>query len=170
MMGTQGAWDSRMTKEQSATIFGLTAIFSSKLIYNLQSRIQEDHIDNLDYFTTFATTVLQSMQGHEEDTMIFQQSKKNQNWMTSKLWKSHHILQNSRQNCKCFAEIRLEFLIRDWEHYEDGMDFMQCVDQVELHLKGWKEENFDQIERFWHYFRKNSCLEHRNLHFSYPKN
>jgi hypothetical protein len=82
MMDTQGAWDSRMTKEQSATIFGLTAIFSSKLIYNLQSRIQEDHIDNLDYFTTFATTVLQSMQGHEEDTMIFQQLKKNQIWMS----------------------------------------------------------------------------------------
>ena len=71
MMDTQGAWDSRMTKEQSATIFGLTAIFSSKLIYNLQSRIQEDHIDNLDYFTTFATTVLQSMQGHEDATVRF---------------------------------------------------------------------------------------------------
>ena len=84
MMDTQGAWDRRMTKEQSATIFGLTAIFSSKLIYNLQSRIQEDHIDNLDYFTTFATTVLQSMQGHEEDTMIFQQLKKNQIWMSQK--------------------------------------------------------------------------------------
>ena len=58
MMDTQGAWDSRMTKEQSATIFGLTAILTSKLIYNLQNRIQEDHIDNLDYFTTFAATVI----------------------------------------------------------------------------------------------------------------
>ena len=26
----QGAWDSNMTKEQSATIFGLTAVLSSK--------------------------------------------------------------------------------------------------------------------------------------------
>ena len=37
-------------------VFGLTALFSSTLIYNIQSRIQEDKLDNLDYFTTSART------------------------------------------------------------------------------------------------------------------
>jgi len=54
LMDTQGAWDGMMSKEQSATIFGLTALLSSKLIYNLQNMLTEDKIDNLDYFTTFA--------------------------------------------------------------------------------------------------------------------
>lgn len=31
LMDTQGAWDDTMTKAQSATIFGLTALLSSKL-------------------------------------------------------------------------------------------------------------------------------------------
>lgn len=42
LMDTQGAWDSNMTKEQSATIFGLTAVLSSKQIYNINMQIQED--------------------------------------------------------------------------------------------------------------------------------
>jgi len=54
MMDTQGAWDGEMTKEQSATIFGLTALLASKLIYNMQNMISEEKVDNLDYFTTFA--------------------------------------------------------------------------------------------------------------------
>eukprot|EP00971_Amphidinium_carterae_P162750 3226795-Amphidinium_carterae.1 len=39
-MDTQGAWDDSMTKDQSATIFGLTALLSSKLIYNIQNRMR----------------------------------------------------------------------------------------------------------------------------------
>lgn len=54
LMDTQGAWDSKMTKDQSATIFGLTALLSSKLVYNIQNRVEEDKIENLDYFTSFA--------------------------------------------------------------------------------------------------------------------
>jgi atlastin len=54
LMDTQGAWDGKMSKDQSATIFGLTALLSSKLIYNIQNRIEEDKLDNLDYFTSFA--------------------------------------------------------------------------------------------------------------------
>lgn len=45
LMDTQGAWDSNMTKEQSATIFGLTAVLSSKQIYNINMQIQEDKAD-----------------------------------------------------------------------------------------------------------------------------
>lgn len=65
LMDTQGAWDDSMTKSQSTTIFGLTSLLSSKLIYNIQNLIEEDKLDNLDYFTTFAQTVCnaEDMQG-----------------------------------------------------------------------------------------------------------
>jgi len=63
LMDTQGAWDDSMTKDQSATIFGLTALLSSKLIYNIQNRIEEDKLENLDYFTTFAHRACSDMSG-----------------------------------------------------------------------------------------------------------
>lgn len=65
LMDTQGAWDDTMTKAQSATIFGLTALLSSKLIYNIQNRVEEDKLENMDYITTFAQTVLQDLPGRE---------------------------------------------------------------------------------------------------------
>merc|ERR1719199_227905 len=58
LMDTQGAWDSKMTKEQSATIFGLTAILSSKQIYNIKGQIQENYVENLAYFMEFAQAAL----------------------------------------------------------------------------------------------------------------
>lgn len=65
LMDTQGAWDDTMTKAQSATIFGITALLSSKLIYNIQNRVEEDKLENLDYITTFATTVCSDLPGRE---------------------------------------------------------------------------------------------------------
>lgn len=65
LMDTQGAWDDTMTKAQSATIFGLTALLSSKLIYNIQNRIEEDKLENLDYICTFAQTVCSELPGSD---------------------------------------------------------------------------------------------------------
>jgi len=65
LMDTQGAWDDTMSKAQSATIFGLTALLSSKLIYNIQNRVEEDKLENLDYITTFAQTVCNELPGSD---------------------------------------------------------------------------------------------------------
>ncbi|KAF4665462.1 Alkyltransferase-like protein 1 [Perkinsus olseni] len=58
LMDTQGAWDSKMTKEQSATVFGLTAVLSSKQIYNISKQIQEDKVENLHFFMEVASAAL----------------------------------------------------------------------------------------------------------------
>ena len=52
-MDTQGAWDDTMTKAQSATIFGLTALLSSKLIYNIQNRVEEDKAGTDTYYVIY---------------------------------------------------------------------------------------------------------------------
>lgn len=57
LMDTQGAGDSTMAKAQSATIFGLTALLSSKLIYNIPNRVSEDELNYMDYLTTFTSTI-----------------------------------------------------------------------------------------------------------------
>lgn len=58
LMDTQGAWGGEMSKEQSATIFGLTAVISSKQIYNISMQIQQDKVENLAYFMNFAEEAL----------------------------------------------------------------------------------------------------------------
>lgn len=60
LMDTQGAFDSQTTKQQSATIFGLTTALSSKQLYNIQGRIGADHIEHLHYFAEMAVAACRS--------------------------------------------------------------------------------------------------------------
>jgi len=109
LMDTQGAWDSQMTKEQSATIFGLTAVLSSKQVYNISMQIQEDKVENLTYFMRFAQTAIQKASldipagtiGKEDIERPFQ---------------------------------ALNFLIRDWRHFKKDWTVEQCKDQMKEHL------------------------------------
>jgi len=54
LMDTQGAWDGQMSKQQSATVFGITSLLASRLIVNMQNNLTDDKIDATDFFTTFA--------------------------------------------------------------------------------------------------------------------
>lgn len=58
LMDTQGAWGNDMAKEQSAVVFGLTAVISSKQIYNISMQIDSSKVDNLAYFMNFAQDAL----------------------------------------------------------------------------------------------------------------
>lgn len=64
LMDTQGAWDDTLTKHQSATLFGLTALLSSRLVYNVQNNIQEDKLESLDYFMAFAHAACEGLPDH----------------------------------------------------------------------------------------------------------
>jgi len=63
LMDTQGAWDTKMSKAQNATLFGLTSLLSSKLVFNMQGTIDETKMENLDYIMTFAQTVCAELPG-----------------------------------------------------------------------------------------------------------
>jgi len=117
LMDTQGAWDSQMTKEQSATIFGLTAVLSSKQIYNISMQIQEDKVENLTYFMEFAQAALRAA--------------------------SNDLNSNSAQKPETLQRINseasrpfqsLEFLVRDWKHFEDEFTMEQCHEQMQDHM------------------------------------
>lgn len=111
LMDTQGAWDSNMTKEQSATIFGLTAVLSSKQIYNINMQIQEDKVENLAYFMRFAQAALrQAAVSNEQDSQ------------------KHHQADIE----KPFQS--LDFLVRDWRHFKEDWSMEQCKEQMEQHL------------------------------------
>lgn len=104
LLDSQGAFDSKLTKDQSATIFGLTAILSSYQIYNVSKQIQEDTIENLHYFMECAGSCvryLESEGGNIHDTALFQ---------------------------------HLEFLVRDWANFESDWDVERCRQQMVEHL------------------------------------
>ena len=73
LLDSQGAFDSQMTKEQSATIFGLTAALSSHQIYNISMQIQEDKIESLHYFMECARSCSRFLSKNEADEVkLFQ--------------------------------------------------------------------------------------------------
>ena len=54
LMDTQGAFDTKSTVKQNATIFALSTMLSSIQIYNLMSQIQENDLQHLQLFTEYA--------------------------------------------------------------------------------------------------------------------
>lgn len=112
LMDTQGAWDAKMTKEQSATIFGLTALLSSKQIYNISRQIQQDNVNNLSFFMNFAQACLPKASAKKQGEAADEA--------------------DLAANPKCFQS--LEFLVRDWPHFEDEWSVDQCMTQTMEHL------------------------------------
>lgn len=53
LMDTQGTFDSRSTVKDCATVFALSTMLSSVLIYNLSQNIQEDDLQHLQLFTEY---------------------------------------------------------------------------------------------------------------------
>ena len=56
-MDTQGTFDHQSTVKDCTTIFALSTLLSSIQIFNVNSQIQEDDLNNLRLFTEFANLV-----------------------------------------------------------------------------------------------------------------
>ena len=68
IVDTQGIFDSRLTQMMATSIFGLSTLLSSHQIYNVQNRLQEDHLQHLALFTEYgrATLKIQGINDEEE--------------------------------------------------------------------------------------------------------
>jgi len=139
LMDTQGAWDARMTKEQSATVFGLTTLLASRLVYNISKQIQQDKIDNLLYFTEFAQAALRAKAGFS-------------------------ALEGRIQPFQT-----LEFLVRDWPHYPEGSSVEAGRSMMRSHLDQYRDpkvsEDTQSIDTLQKMFANLDvwCLPHPSL-------
>jgi atlastin len=100
LVDTQGMFDHETTMSLTASIFGFSTLLSSYQIYNVDKRIQEDNLQQLALFSEYARTAVND--GIEE-------SKKEG---------------DDNDLPKPFQKI--EFLVRDWQHFEDEEDDEDC--------------------------------------------
>ena len=54
LMDTQGMFDCLTGQMLTTSIFGMSTLLSSYQIYNVEKRLQEDHLQNLALFSEFA--------------------------------------------------------------------------------------------------------------------
>ncbi|KAI6202194.1 Guanylate-binding protein [Aphelenchoides besseyi] len=71
LMDTQGAFDQQSTVEDCATIFALSTMISSVQIYNLQSNIYEDDLEQLQLFAEYGKLALEESTGKSSQTLVF---------------------------------------------------------------------------------------------------
>jgi atlastin len=113
LIDTQGMFDHETTMTLTTNIFGFSTLLSSYQIYNVDKRIQEDHLQQLALFSEYArlmTTISTSTDGDINDA-----TKENL-----------PVVDKSHQSSKKITPVvavkpfqKIEFLVRDWQHFED---------------------------------------------------
>jgi len=99
LVDSQGMFDNETTMNLTASIFGLSTLLSSYQIYNVDKLIQEDNLQQLALFSEYARLAVEADQALQSSGV---------------------------EVVKPFQ--RMEFLVRDWQHFEE-------------------EENYDVMEK-----------------------
>lgn len=72
LMDTQGMFDSETSQMLTASIFGLSTLFSSMLVYNVSSQVREDHLQLLSLFSEYGRLAYFQGNDAEEQHAPFQ--------------------------------------------------------------------------------------------------
>mmetsp|Transcript_24422 Transcript_24422/g.34472 ORF Transcript_24422/g.34472 Transcript_24422/m.34472 type:complete len:616 (+) Transcript_24422:40-1887(+) len=159
LMDTQGMFDFRTTKELTAAIFGLSTLISSYQIYNIAKQIQEDKLQQLHYFTEFSRVALTEFEKAKH--RVRQIKKKSlQRAHSAPLPESEDDMPENRpsyfrhnsliqdkaghisgQAAPSFQT--LDFVVRDWQNFEDDEDISQCLSEMPGVLKAAMETEMD---------------------------
>jgi len=113
LIDTQGMFDHETTMAVTASIFGLSTLISSYQIFNIDKRIQEDHLQQLALFSEYGRMALS------------EENKKNK---------------SKSKDLKPFQHI--DFLVRDWQNFDcDGEgEISKLEKEMEDYLEGVIEE------------------------------
>jgi len=107
LMDTQGMFDMQTPPALTASIFGLSTLISSYQIYNIPRQIQEDTLQQLHFFTEFSLCALREFQAGSPESPS----------------NDGRPFQN------------LEFLVRDWAHFDDNWSINRCIEEMQYVLE-----------------------------------
>jgi len=152
LVDTQGMFDHETTMGLTAAIFGLSTLLSSYQIYNVDKRIQEDNLQQLAMFSEYGRMAL-----NQDFDTVDQNDNQNQNQNddvpksipedaeeepkpdTSNTTKQKSNDVTSTQETDIDPDTKpfqnMEFLVRDWQNFEDDDDLPACEAEMEDYLK-----------------------------------
>ena len=107
LIDTQGMFDHETTMALTTNIFGFSTLLSSYQIYNVDKRIQEDHLQQLALFSEYARLMSKVSSTKDENTEKIDGNNSEKATLDI----------TSPSSMKPFQKI--EFLVRDWQHFDD---------------------------------------------------
>ncbi|XP_023340879.1 atlastin isoform X1 [Eurytemora carolleeae] len=156
LMDTQGSFDKSSTVRDTATIFALSLMTSSVLVYNLFNNIQEDDLQHLHYFTEYGRLALedsgevpfQRLQFLVRDWQYAYEEaygeKGGQNILDKQLKideKQHTELQALRSNLtSCFSEMSCFLLPHPGKHVATNPNFKGELKDIDEEFLAYLQE------------------------------
>ena len=131
LLDTQGLFDLNTNQKKTITLFGMSALMSSHVIYNVDKRIQEDNLQHLALFSAYGQLInkdmhkgkcLQTLQFLVRDWQNFEEMESNLELGEYRLFSDRYLdtvfgnrnsqdLNNTRNQIKnCFNKITCSFL------------------------------------------------------------
>jgi len=111
LVDTQGMFDHETTMKLTACIFGFSTLLSSYQIYNVDKRVQEDNLQQLALFSEYARAAVNTDQEGKGGTSAEDDKERKQ--------KPKPPFQH------------IEFLVRDWQHFDTPDDDERAADAVD---------------------------------------
>mmetsp|Transcript_16613 Transcript_16613/g.24834 ORF Transcript_16613/g.24834 Transcript_16613/m.24834 type:complete len:647 (+) Transcript_16613:231-2171(+) len=132
LVDTQGMFDHETTMALTAAIFGLSTLLSSYQIYNVDKRIQEDNLQQLALFSEYGRMAIQT-EGKEKKEKTDNDEKTNVSDDSEEGDEKEETSTKEKEQSKPFQKI--EFLVRDWQNFEDEDDLEACEREMEEYLE-----------------------------------
>ena len=149
LMDTQGLFDGLTGQMLTTSIFGLSTLLSSYQIYNIDKRLQEDNLQHLALFSEYSRVVLNGDDSVKVSNRVSQRNfdyaqkidfsnirGEDSDAVTSLLEEAikreEEITRKRREN-NPFQQ--LDFLVRDWQNFDDENDVMRCLAEMDAEKK-----------------------------------
>ena len=106
LMDTQGIFDRQLNQAMTTALICISTLLSSYQIYNLDKRIQEDHLNNMAYFSAYTD-------------------------LLSGIYDDNDSANSDDLKPKMKVGQTLSLLVRDWQNFEDAFDMESCIREME---------------------------------------
>lgn len=126
LVDTQGMFDNETTMSLTSCIFGLSTMISSYQIYNVEKRISEDNLQHLAMFAEYGRIAV-AHDGNDDDDDDGSAD------LDGDEDAAEDAAAESKAEPTALDKVpfqRLEFLIRDWQDFEDEEDVARCEREI----------------------------------------